>query len=91
MSVSLSKHKFAVDYLHKNTSFGGRIVLGIAIRTTVPTLRSSVHSDCPGVFLAYMFHWFFHVTDYSHCQAFADAARAATIEVIRYASIRDPA
>ena len=32
-----------------------------------------------------------HVTDYSHCQAFADAARAAKIEVIRYASIRDPA
>ena len=31
-----------------------------------------------------------HLTDYSHCQAFADAARAATIEVIRYASVRDP-
>ena len=27
-----------------------------------------------------------HVTDYSHCQAFADAARAAKIDVIRYAS-----
>jgi hypothetical protein len=32
-----------------------------------------------------------HVTDYSHCQTFADAARAARIEVIRYASVRDPA
>jgi len=31
-----------------------------------------------------------HVTDYSHCQAFADAARAAKIEIIRYASVRDP-
>lgn len=30
-----------------------------------------------------------HVTDYSHCQAFADAARAAKIEIIRYASARD--
>jgi hypothetical protein len=32
-----------------------------------------------------------HVTDYSHCQGFAAAARAAHIEVIRYASVRDPA
>jgi hypothetical protein len=31
-----------------------------------------------------------HVTNYSHCQAFADSARAAKIEVIRYASVRDP-
>jgi len=31
-----------------------------------------------------------HVTDFSHCQAFADAARAAKIEIIRYASVRDP-
>lgn len=31
-----------------------------------------------------------HVTDYSYCQAFADNARAAKIEVIRYASVRDP-
>ena len=31
-----------------------------------------------------------HVTDYSHCQAFADRARAAKIEIIRYASVRDP-
>jgi len=31
-----------------------------------------------------------HVTDYSHCQAFADTARAAEVEVIRYASVRDP-
>ena len=31
-----------------------------------------------------------HPTDYSHCQAFADTARAAKIEVIRYASVRDP-
>jgi hypothetical protein len=31
-----------------------------------------------------------HVTDYQHCQAFADAARAAKLEVIRYASVRDP-
>jgi hypothetical protein len=32
-----------------------------------------------------------HPTDYGPCQAFADAARAAKIEVIRYASVRDPA
>jgi RES domain len=31
-----------------------------------------------------------HVNDYSHCQAFADTARAAKVEVIRYASVRDP-
>jgi hypothetical protein len=31
-----------------------------------------------------------HVTDYSHCQAFADVARAAKIEIIRYSSVRDP-
>jgi hypothetical protein len=31
-----------------------------------------------------------HVTDYGHCQAFAAAARAAKIEVIRYTSVRDP-
>jgi hypothetical protein len=31
-----------------------------------------------------------HVTDYSYCQAFADAARAFRIEVVRYASVRDP-
>lgn len=29
-----------------------------------------------------------HVTDYQHCQAFADTARAAKIEIIRYARIR---
>ncbi|OLB77601.1 MAG: hypothetical protein AUI16_05805 [Alphaproteobacteria bacterium 13_2_20CM_2_64_7] len=32
-----------------------------------------------------------HVTDYHHCQAFADTARAAKVEVVRYASVRDPA
>lgn len=31
-----------------------------------------------------------HLTDYGHCQAFAHAARAANIEIIRYASVRDP-
>ncbi len=31
-----------------------------------------------------------HVTDHRHCQAFADAARATKIEIIRYASVRDP-
>src|SRR5262245_25643760 len=31
-----------------------------------------------------------HTSDYNHCQAFADAARAAKIEVICYASVRDP-
>src|SRR5262249_21834542 len=31
-----------------------------------------------------------HLTDYSHCQAFADIARAAKVEVIRYTSARDP-
>jgi hypothetical protein len=32
-----------------------------------------------------------HATDYSHCQNLADAARTAKIDVIRYASVRDPA
>jgi hypothetical protein len=32
-----------------------------------------------------------HVTDYQHCQAFADIARAAKVEIIRYTSVRDPA
>jgi hypothetical protein len=31
-----------------------------------------------------------HVTDYGHCQDFADTARTAKIEIIRYASVRDP-
>ena len=35
-------------------------------------------------------HLWMHVTDYGHCQAFADTARTAKIEVIRYASVRDP-
>ena len=32
-----------------------------------------------------------HPTDYAPCQALADAARAAAVEVIRYESVRDPA
>jgi RES domain len=28
--------------------------------------------------------------DYAQCQAFADSARAALVEIIRYASVRDP-
>ena len=31
-----------------------------------------------------------HPTDYAPCQALADDARAAGIEVIRFASVRDP-
>jgi len=31
-----------------------------------------------------------HPTDYGPCQALADGARAAGVEVIRYASVRDP-
>lgn len=31
-----------------------------------------------------------HPTDYAPCQALADAARAANVEVVRYASVRDP-
>jgi len=31
-----------------------------------------------------------HLTDYRACQALAEAARAAKIEIIRYASVRDP-
>jgi hypothetical protein len=31
-----------------------------------------------------------HPTDYSYCQTFADAARRAKIEVVRYESVRDP-
>jgi hypothetical protein len=31
-----------------------------------------------------------NVTDYGPCQAFADAARAADADVIRYQSVRDP-
>jgi RES domain len=30
-----------------------------------------------------------HPSDYTHCQAFAETARAAKVEVIRYASVRD--
>jgi RES domain len=31
-----------------------------------------------------------HPTDYSHCQALAEAGRIASIEVIQYRSVRDP-
>ena len=31
-----------------------------------------------------------HVTDYSHCQALAETARMAKVEIIRYESVRDP-
>jgi hypothetical protein len=31
-----------------------------------------------------------HLTDYSACQALADGARAAKVEIIRYRSVRDP-
>ena len=31
-----------------------------------------------------------HVTDYTTCQSLAETARSAKIEVIRYASVRDP-
>jgi RES domain len=31
-----------------------------------------------------------HLTDYGFCQTFVDLARSAEIEVIRYASVRDP-
>lgn len=31
-----------------------------------------------------------HLTDHSYCQAFADNARDAKIEVVRYTSVRDP-
>lgn len=31
-----------------------------------------------------------HLTDYAACQALADSARAARVEVIRYRSVRDP-
>ena len=32
-----------------------------------------------------------HVTDYSACQTLADMARQAEVELVRYASVRDPA
>ncbi len=32
-----------------------------------------------------------HPTDYGTCQAFADAAREAEVEIVRYESVRDPA
>ena len=31
-----------------------------------------------------------HPNDYTYCQAFAETARAAKVEIIRYASVRDP-
>lgn len=34
--------------------------------------------------------WWGHPTDYGHCQDFADAARNASIEAIRYRSVRCP-
>lgn len=36
-------------------------------------------------------HLWSDLLDYSHCQAFADAARAARADAIRYRSVRDPA
>lgn len=42
-----------------------------------------------GKYNAYRKNWM-HRTDYSHCQALAETARAAKIEVICYASVRDP-
>jgi hypothetical protein len=42
-----------------------------------------------GKFAADKDRWM-HLTDYASCQMFADIARAAEIEIIRYASVRDP-
>ncbi len=42
-----------------------------------------------GRFKAHSAAWS-HPTDYGPCQALAEAARAAAIEVIRYRSVRDP-
>jgi hypothetical protein len=42
-----------------------------------------------GQYAAYKAGWT-HVTDYRACQALADVARAAEIEIIPYASVRDP-
>jgi hypothetical protein len=42
-----------------------------------------------GRYAAHRAHWM-HVTDYAACQALADVARVAHIEIIRYASVRDP-
>lgn len=42
-----------------------------------------------GQFAVNRAHWM-HVTDYCACQALADVARIAHIEIIRYASVRDP-
>jgi hypothetical protein len=43
-----------------------------------------------GNYNAYRKNWM-QRTDCSHCQALAETARAAKIEVICYASVRDPA
>jgi hypothetical protein len=42
-----------------------------------------------GRFKAHTAAWS-HATDYSQCQALADSARVAAVEVIRYRSVRDP-
>lgn len=42
-----------------------------------------------GKFLADTSKWM-HLTDHGYCQALADVARAAKVEIIRYASVRDP-
>jgi hypothetical protein len=42
-----------------------------------------------GQYAAHKARWM-HMTDYIACQAFADVARAAEIEIVRYASVRDP-
>jgi RES domain len=42
-----------------------------------------------GKYVASRDEWI-HPTNYTHCQSFAEVARSANIEIIRYASVRDP-
>jgi hypothetical protein len=61
----------------EHTAFSVRYGSGKAIDLTRPPLARR------------RAHWM-HAIDYAHCQILADKARAAGMEVIRFASVRDP-
>ena len=59
------------------TAFSVRVSTPAALDLTAPPLDRDTR------------HWA-HPTDYSPCQALAEAARAADVQVLRYRSVRDP-
>jgi hypothetical protein len=60
----------------EHTAFAVRFRTSAAIDLTLPVFESGAE------------HWT-HPTDYSACQALAEAAREARIQVVRYRSVRD--